>query len=473
MSRASRALDATVAYLNRFVAFPGELYVYVVALWIMHTYLIDEFDHTGRLAALSPEPASGKSRLIELIAELAFAVLKTINATPAAIFRHIEQVEGRTTMSFDEIDTVYSSANDDRGDLTGIINSGYRRGEYVLRTIGEDHTPKQFPVFAPVALAGLSRAKLPDQLLSRCFIIPMKRRPPGQSIEPFRQRLEQQRLTELRGEIAAGAEEIRPGIAEYFPTLPDGVADRQMDIWEPLVAVADKAGGHWPETARRVCAQMNAEAAESKPSLGTQLLMDIRDVFEQTGRSEISTGDLIDQLCEFEESPWADWYGRPISSRKIAEILKEYSIKTTQFRSPTYGSKIRGFRAQDFDDAFARYLGQDHPGEDAGHVGNAGQGPESQGSSDAESGTGPGATPGTATGVEPQPASGAIPGHGTDPGQKQPRNHGDVPHIPDDPEVPQRPSKGARECPEHGTEYQRGGCFTCDAIHGDEWSKSA
>lgn len=468
MSTAHRALDETVDYLRRFVAFPGDLYVYMVALWILHTYVVDEFDHTGRLAALSPEPASGKSRLVEIVAELAFSVVKTINATPAAIFRYIEKVDGSLTLIIDEIDTIYSSANDDKSDLTGIINSGYRRGEYVLRTVGDDHEPRAFPVFAPVALAGLSRAKLPDALLSRCFVIPMKRRAPGQSVEPFRQRLEQDNLTKLRTMLAEAAEEIRPGLSSYFPDLPDGVSDRQQDIWEPLVAVADKAGGHWPETARKVCAQMNAESSHDKPSLGTQLLIDIREVFETTGITEISTGDLIEELCEFDESPWGDWYGRPISSRKVAELLREYEVRTTQFRSPRYGGKIRGFRRPDFRDAFTRYLEPASTREYPGNAGHPGRSPEWRGSSVPEVGSQPGTAPGTAP-AELQSGPGRHPGHGTDPGQKQPRNHADVPGASGVPGVP----GPAGECPEHGTEYQRGGCFTCDALHGEEWRKPA
>jgi len=32
--------------------------------------------------------------------------------------------------------------------------------------------------------------------------------------------------------------------------MPDGIADRDADVWEPLFLIADAAGGHWPDTAR-------------------------------------------------------------------------------------------------------------------------------------------------------------------------------------------------------------------------------
>lgn len=411
MNDLERTLDNVQEYVERFVSFPGGHYSPVVTLWIAHTYLVAEFDNTGRLAALSAEPASGKTRLTELVGDLSRNTVASVNASPAAIFRHIEKMDGDTTLIFDEIDTVYSAGTDDKGDLTGLINSGYRRGAYVLRTVGENHESKAFPTFAPVALAGLSRAKLPDALLSRCFIVPMKRRAPGQSVEPYRQRLEKAAINDLREALQALAETIRPGLADYFPVLPEGIQDRQQDIWEPLVAVADKVGGHWPDTARDVCQQLAAESSHSKPSLGTQLLTDVRDIFGRLEVTEISTSSLIDELAELEESPWGDWYGRPISTRKLAEILKEYEVRTAQFRSPTHG-KIRGFRLQDFQDAFTRYLGA--PLGKAGHPGHLGQTPETQGSTVPDS----------------VPCPGAVPGHPAASGTKHPREDADVPHVP-------------------------------------------
>lgn len=415
MNDSARTLDNVTEYVKRFVSFPGDHYAPIVTLWIAHTYLTAEFDNTGRLAALSAEPASGKSRLVEVVGDLSRNTVASVNASPAAIFRHIEKTDGDTTLIFDEIDTVYSNSSEDKGDLTGLINSGYRRGAYVLRTVGESFDSKAFPTFAPVALAGLSRAKLPDALLSRCFIIPMKRRAPGQSVEPYRQRLERASINDLREAMQATAEAIRPGLADYFPELPQQIQDRQQDIWEPLVAIADKVGGHWPATARDVCQLLAGESSHSKPSLGTQLLLDVQDIFTRLDVIEISTSNLIAELSEIEESPWGDWYGRPISPRKLTEILKEYEVRSAQFRSTTQG-KIRGFRLQDFQDAFTRYLGAP-PGE-AGHTGHTGQTPETQGS----------------TVPDAVPAPQTVPGRGTPTGTKKPRKQADVPHVPDVPD---------------------------------------
>ena len=37
------------------------------------------------------------------------------------------------------------------------------------------------------------------------------------------------------------------------PIMPVGIEDRAADAWEPLLAVADAAGGDWPKKARAAC----------------------------------------------------------------------------------------------------------------------------------------------------------------------------------------------------------------------------
>src|SRR5690348_12485731 len=58
-------LDKVETFIGRFVAYPSEHARIAHALWIAHTWLMDLWDSTPRIAFLSPEPSSGKSRAIE------------------------------------------------------------------------------------------------------------------------------------------------------------------------------------------------------------------------------------------------------------------------------------------------------------------------------------------------------------------------------------------------------------------------
>ena len=56
------------------------------------------------------------------------------------------------------------------------------------------------------------------------------------------------------------------------PVMPDGVTDRAAEVWEPLVAIADVAGGHWPATARAAASHLVGQAVATGISVGTRLL---------------------------------------------------------------------------------------------------------------------------------------------------------------------------------------------------------
>ena len=61
-------LDLVEAYLRRFVAYPSEHALVAHVLWIAHTHLIQCFDTTPRLAFMSAEKTSGKTRALEVTA---------------------------------------------------------------------------------------------------------------------------------------------------------------------------------------------------------------------------------------------------------------------------------------------------------------------------------------------------------------------------------------------------------------------
>ena len=39
-------------------------------------------------------------------------------------------------------------------------------------------------------------------------------------------------------------------MAAARPDMPLGIEDRNADVWEPLLAIAEAAGGDWPQRAR-------------------------------------------------------------------------------------------------------------------------------------------------------------------------------------------------------------------------------
>ena len=89
---------------------------------------------------------------------------------------------------------------------------------------------------------------LPDTILSRSVIIRMRRRKPDEKVDPFRSRLHAGEGSRVRSLIELWASTVPPEIE--YPDLPAAIADRDADVWEPLITCAALAGGEWPARAR-------------------------------------------------------------------------------------------------------------------------------------------------------------------------------------------------------------------------------
>ncbi|MFI6960766.1 DUF3631 domain-containing protein [Streptomyces sp. NPDC050255] len=344
---------------RRFNVFPREAAYVAVTLWDAHAHLLDAFDSTPRLAFLSPEPGSGKSRALEVVETLVPRPMLAVNARAAALFRSVSDPAGRPTILFDEIDTVFGPKAGDNEELRGFLNAGHRRSGVTYRCVGDggNQTVVEFPSYTAVAVAGLGY--LPDTITTRSVIIRMRRRARNEKAEPFRARLHEAEGHELRDRLAQWAEQVRDDIAGRWPQMPEGVTDRPADVWEPLLSVADAAGGDWPDRARTACMELvNAARADDKGSLGIRLLTDLRD-HVMAGTDRLPTVAILDRLCALDEAPWADMSGRPLDSRGLAKMLGEYmtldNIPVKARNIKTAGTVLKGYYALDLHDAWERY----------------------------------------------------------------------------------------------------------------------
>jgi len=209
-----------------------------------------------------------------------------------------------------------------------------------------------FPVFCAKALAGIG--ELPDTVADRCFPIRLDRQAPGERVERFRRRDVQAETGALRERIRAFVESVHDELEDARPELPEELDDRGQDAAEPLLAIADAAGGDWPSKARRAVIELRSQRQVEDESIGVRLLSDVRDVFERREVDRISTAHLVEALHAIDEAPWGEWHGKPLSRNKLAAFLKQYGIRprTVRFSEGT----ARGFMREWFESAFARYL---------------------------------------------------------------------------------------------------------------------
>lgn len=345
-------LDRVHGYCARFIAYPVSHAAIAHVLWIAHAHAMDAWESTPRIAFLSPEPGSGKTRALEITENLVPRPVEAVNVTPAYLFRKVADEAGRPTILFDEIDTVFGPKAKDNEEIRGLLNAGHRQGAVAGRCVvrGKQIETEEIPAYCAVALAGLD--DLPDTIRTRSVLIRMRRRAPDEQVEPYRRRLHSPAGQELRDELAAWALDAEKILIRARPDMPEGIVDRDADVWEPLLAIADMAGGDWPRLARVAAVALVALSRAATPSLGIRLLSDLRDVFGD--REQVPTVEILEGLHRIDEAPWADLRGKPLDDRGLARYLKKYEVKSTTIRTSTGTPK--GYRRVDLHDAWQRYL---------------------------------------------------------------------------------------------------------------------
>lgn len=346
-------LDDVYTYLGRFVAYPSGHAQVAHTLWIVHAHLMDCWESTPRIAFLSPEPGSGKTRALEVTEPLVPHPIHSVNVTSAYLFRKIAEI--RPTLLYDEIDTVFGPKARDNEEIRGVINSGHRNGATAGRCVvrGKVIETEDLPSYCAVAMAGLN--DLPDTIMDRSVIVRMRRRAPDEQVEPWRARINTPQAALLGARLAKWADGVRPTASEHWPDMPESITDRNADIWEALLTVADLGAGHWPQTARRSAVALVADARGGEPSYGVQLLRDIKIAYETRGRDSLSTVELLTDLRGMGESPWQTigFDGKGLDTRRLAQRLAKYQVKSKNIR--LLGSVLKGYERAQFEDAWRRY----------------------------------------------------------------------------------------------------------------------
>lgn len=367
----ARVLTEISELFTKYTVLPNEHCATVLALWAAHTWISGAFYTSPRLVLSSPVPGSGKTRVLELLELVCYCATQTMNISTAALFRLIASFHDKEamppTLLFDETDAVFGSHPSAQAEeLRGILNAGYKAGGQVIRTTGENFVPKAFPVFAPVALAGLS-GHMPRTITTRAIVIEMRKRAPDEKVAAYRERRAQQEINGAVEFLREWAANAKDELTNAEPELPAGVEDRPAEVWEPLIAIADSAGSEWADKARAACNYF-VFAPQQKPlNLGVELLADIRTVMGhgQEDRyheiDRIRTTELLTRLQNVDESPWSTFTGgESITARRLSQLLRDFQVASVPFKeaNEVYKGYVTWATAKQvgLHDAWNRYL---------------------------------------------------------------------------------------------------------------------
>ena len=239
----AQVLDEAHKILTRYVVFPCPEAADAAALYAAATHAMPGLEFASRLVIKSPVKRCGKSRLLDVLAQLVHKPMATADISAAALVRSIPEDEPPTIM-LDEADAIFGKAlkGDEKAEhLRGILNAGFGRDRPYKRWDITTRSVEDCPTFAMAVLAGIGN--MPDTIEDRAVILTLRRKSPAERAAKYRLRKDKPKVTAVGDRLAAWVTPNRDAIGEAEPAMPPGLNDRAEDVWEALIAIADLAGG--------------------------------------------------------------------------------------------------------------------------------------------------------------------------------------------------------------------------------------
>jgi hypothetical protein len=373
----AQVLDAVYDFFNEWLSGPDSIFR-VLTLWAANSYVYWHWRHAPLLHVYSPEPNCGKTTLLKLLRDVAANTHYTDSASESAVFRRIDQ--DHPTMLLDEMDTVFKGKDEGDKQLQRLLNSVFEKGANYDRSeqVGKNYQVRSYDVFCPVALATIRSSIVPNSTRSRAIPILMQRL----RGKPRRRETEEEiaRAHAVGAKLAAWMHSIEASLRNANPLVPKFEVARQVDISEPLLAIAEVAGENWPELGRGALFELLAGSQAANKSPQGELLGDIKRIFysvnengePSTPRERISSIDLGCALGRMADTGWPSYGGRSVCKHcglhhitpgQIKRLLADYTDPQSRKIEPRdmriEGRVVKGYERTWFEDAWRAY----HSGE--------------------------------------------------------------------------------------------------------------
>ena len=333
-----------------------------LALWALFTYAWGAFDIYPYINVTSVVWGCGKSTLAEVMNSLVYRPLKCEHATGPALFRTIEQFG--PTCIIDEADSFL----DRNEEMRGLVNSGHRRGGGFIRCIGDDNAPHKFSTVGPKIILGIGRRA--GTVIDRSINFDLQRKTEVDEVERIVSIVQMDKgLLRHRRKMKRWADDHLPLLEGSDPDMPSLRADRALDNWRPLFAIAKQVGGSWPERVQEASLAIDGKGnANEEENVKIRLVHDVDRIFEAGGKwpppqnpipkSVLRSEHICKALAEMDDRPWPEWSnGKPISQTALARQLKGFKIKPKSMRFDA--NTFSGYKRDWLKDTLNRYPAPD------------------------------------------------------------------------------------------------------------------
>lgn len=335
MSETKRVLDAIERLFDRHLVYPSREERDAAVVWTAASWVAEEFDNFPRLYFRAAEYGAGKTVAAEAVGRLTRQFEDMVGMTPAVLYRTIENAEKKPTIFIDEADNIFGTAGSSSSHmaLLAILNKGFHSDGTVPRARGTDDVQK-FNCFSPVIIAG--KGILPKAMMTRSITIAMRRPVEGETYVAYRKRVHKPLFDAVREALEKWSGTAARKVAKQFPELPSGLKDRDVDVWEPMLAVADLAeGSDWGERIRRAAVVLTNRTDVKEPvPAGTQLVKVLARMFKET-----------DKVKQEEVATELGW-----KTKEVGALAREMELHPVSMKRD--GITIRGFRKEQYERLF-------------------------------------------------------------------------------------------------------------------------
>jgi putative DNA primase/helicase len=180
---------------------------------------------------------------------------------------------------------------------------------------------------------------------------------PDETVEPFGH-TDDNEFAVLRRKLARWTVDNTAALKDAKPTMPPGLDNRVAMNWSLLLAIAELAGGSWPQRAREAAEGLTRSGR--RPSDGVQLLAALKKLFTDSCKTMVTSKEVVAYLRRDPTSIWADYNrGGPVTERQVAKLLGEDRFEIFPMVIHPTGRSTnspRGYQLEQFADVFARYL---------------------------------------------------------------------------------------------------------------------
>jgi hypothetical protein len=276
----------------------------------------------------------------------------------------------------DEADHNLPSRAGTRNELIQMINSGHKRATAVVIRTESVKTPngtvqinRRYPIFAPVAMAGIGTFA-PTTTRSRCYEIRLKRKMRHEEVDTFIPDDHAGIMREMRAKIHRFVADNRQAIRECRPVMDsDLLHNRQRDNSGTLLMIADTIGGQIPSRARAAITAITRSDAQDIYEVLLEdiasILLDPTVIVNYAGAGQppnmrrigwnntVFSSDLCDLIVQY--FPHRETY-TAFTTARLATMLSRFEIQPEP-RVKRRGSDngTRWYRRDAFDEWFTRY----------------------------------------------------------------------------------------------------------------------